>query len=297
MEFKRSFKDELIYQYKTGGAHIRIIFINTAVFLFMGILLMIQTLSNGALGDLYGTLRAIFTLNTDAELFITHPWGLFTYFFSHFSFIHFLLNMLFFYSAGQLYTQFFSGRSLWHLYILGGIGGGLFELIAHQLFQLNNTNIIGASGSVIAVFIALATYKPQLKLNLFGMFPMPFFVLALILIVSNLVSLGSNDLVAHFAHLGGAFVGYIAVQNLNTKKNIIYKSEQVFQFFKRLFQPKSQLTVKKGSRVPKTDEEYNLEKKKRQEKVDQILDKISKSGYESLTKSEKEFLFSQSKNG
>lgn len=304
MQSNRTLLEEMKFQYKTGGMHVRLIFINTILFLVLGISLMVQNLAGGQNFAFVYFLEQTFTLQTDWNTFISRPWGLVLSIFSHFNFIHFALNMLFLFTAGQMFLQFFSSKRLLHVYVVGGIGGGILELLAHSLFNLNggiNTQVVGASGAIMAVFIALAFYRPQLRVNLFGMFPMPFFVLAGILLLSNLVSLGANDSTAHFAHIGGAIVGMLSVRNLNSKTNLINMTESwassFAKWWKGLFSSGPKMKVQKGGRVGKTDEEYNLEKKQRQQKVDIILDKISKSGYESLTKAEKEFLFSQSKNG
>jgi hypothetical protein len=119
-------------------------------------------------------------------------------------------------------------------------------------------------------------------------------------LLGDLLQLGQNDHVAHFAHLGGALLGYLSVVNLSSSSNIINLSErfghQLKAFVGNLFRPKQKMRVQRGGgRVVKTDEEYNMDAKERQKKIDAILDKIAKSGYESLTKAEKEFLFSQSK--
>jgi ATP-dependent phosphoenolpyruvate carboxykinase len=126
-------------------------------------------------------------------------------------------------------------------------------------------------------------------------------VLAGIFILYDLLSLNSNDGTAHFAHLGGVILGIISINGMNRSANIINVTQNMFEkivnFFKGLFKPKNQLKTKKGGFTgrPKTDEEFIEEAKARQTKIDRILDKISKSGYESLTKAEKDFLFHQSK--
>lgn len=304
MQSNRTLLEEMKFQYKTGGMHVRLIFINTVLFLILGISLVVHKLVGNQDPTFIHFLHDNFSLQTKLELFFSQPWGLILSIFTHFSFIHFALNMLFLFTAGQMFLQFFSSKRLLHVYVVGGIGGGVLELLAHSLFNLNggmNTYVVGASGAIMAIFIALAFYRPQLRVNLFGMFSMPFFVLAGIMLVSNLVSLGANDGTAHFAHIGGAIVGMLSVRNLNSKTNLINMTEgwaaAFVKWWKGLFSSSPKMKVQKGGRVGKTDEEYNLEKKQRQQKTDVILDKISKSGYESLTKAEKEFLFSQSKNG
>ncbi len=304
MSNENTFVDEIKRQIKQGGMHIQLLFINLAVFVLIGLGMVFGNLSQTT-QPIQDFLEATFTLNTNLGSFISRPWGLFTSIFAHFGFAHFLVNMLFLYFAGSLFLQFFTSRRLLHVYVIGGIVGGLFEILAHNLFpgmMGQSAVIVGASGSVMALFLALAFYRPNLEINLFGIFPVRLIIIAGIYLLYDLVSLGSKDGTAHFAHLGGAFIGFLSVQNIHSSNNIINKSEVMFQkisrFLSSLFQPKTTLKVKKGGgRTIKTDEEYALEAKLKQKKIDAILDKISKSGYESLSKAEKEFLFSQSKNG
>ena len=304
MQTERTFVDELKYQYRHGGMHIRLIFLNTIVFLVIRIALMIEQLSGIKTGAVTDVVNDIFTLQSSLTLFLSKPWGLVTSIFSHFSFMHFLLNMLFLFTSGRMFLQFFSSRRLLHVYVIGGIMGGIFEVLAHVFFPglTSQPLVVGASGSIMAIFIALAFYRPSLQISLFGVIQLPFMVLAGVFLLSDLVSLGANDNVAHFAHIGGALIGILSVQNLHASSNLINWSENVSQrvrgFAGRLLRPKQKLRVEKGGRgTVKTDEQYNMEAKERQKKIDIILDKISRSGYESLTKAEKEFLFSQSKNG
>ncbi|MBU2020060.1 MAG: rhomboid family intramembrane serine protease, partial [Bacteroidetes bacterium] len=178
--------------------------------------------------------------------------------------------------------------------------GGLFEILAHALFpalQMQQTVVVGASGSVMAIFSAIAFYRPNLEIRLFGILPIRIIFLALFFIVIDLFQLGSNDGVAHFAHLGGVFLGYLSVKNLSSKRNIINWFISVFADLKKGFsfsREKKLKVVQKNPRM-KTDEEYNMEQKLIQEEIDKILDKIARSGYDSLSKFEKDLLFKQSK--
>jgi hypothetical protein len=155
--------------------------------------------------------------------------------------------------------------------------------------------ILGASGSIMAIFTALAFYQPNLQVSLFGVFPIRIYFLALFFLFKDLINIGTDDQIAHFAHLGGAIFGLLSIQNLHSAKNILTRLEGFFSRIFAFFKPKKK--VKPTKTRFKTDEEFNHEKHLKQVKMDQILDKISKSGYDSLTKAEKEFLFNQSKNG
>ena len=210
--------------------------------------------------------------------------------------------MLFLYFSGQFFESIFNGKRLLYTYIFGGIAGGLLEIFSHFVFpalQESQIKVVGASGSVMAIFTALAFYSPNTKVNLFGVFPVRIYFIAIFFLLNNFIDLGKDDNIAHFAHLGGAIFGLISIQNMYSKNNIINILYRLFGNIKNFFsfnKPKTpKFTTTRGGF--KKDEDYNLEKKKRQEKTDAILDKISKAGYESLTKEEKDFLFNQSKNG
>ncbi|MFO0493894.1 MAG: rhomboid family intramembrane serine protease [Flavobacteriia bacterium] len=309
MKTERTFIDDLKYQLKYGGTTVQLISLNVGVFLLISILgVFARLMGLEAEAEMNEILSALFSLQTDTTQLITHPWGIFTSIFAHFSFWHLAMNMLFLYFSGKIFESIFDAQRMWGTYLLGGLTGSLFEILAHYIFpvlQGKSVVIVGASGSIMAIFAAMAFHRPRLQVNLFGIIPVPLIALAGFFILTDILSLGLNDGTAHFAHLGGVVIGMVSVQNLYNKNNIIsiYSSlmKRITDFLKNLFSSNSKLKVKKGgaTRGPafKTDEEYNFDKKKRQEKIDLILDKISKSGYDSLTKAEKEFLFDQSKNG
>jgi membrane associated rhomboid family serine protease len=266
----------------------KLIFINVSVFVFIQILNVIARLS----GSEFTTFKtSLFSLNTNLSDFIFTPWGLFTSIFSHFSFFHLLFNMIFLYFIGKMAEYYLGAKSILVIYILGGIIGGIFELLAHQLFpnlSVFNSLIVGASGSIMAIFIALAIYKPSTEVSIYGLFNIKIIWLALIYFLSDIIKIGSLDGIAHLAHIGGAITGFML---LNRNGVMLNKVNNLFNF-----KTKPNLKVKQGGR-PISDDDFNLMKKQNEAQTNKILDKISKSGYESLTKAEKEFLFKQSNNG
>lgn len=307
MQTEHSFLDEIKHQYKSGGMTMKLIFINVIVFLFIGVIEVFSRLIGGSAAYFLTSITGnIFLLHTDVMTFLTHPWGLFTSIFSHLGFMHLLWNMLFLYFSGKLFEQFFDEKRMLYTYILGGVFGGLLEIVAHLVFPMltNSTgSVVGASGAVMAIMVSLAFYRPRLEVALFGAFKIRFVFLALFFILKDFLSLGVNDGVAHFAHLGGALLGILSIQNVYNSGNVIIMGQKIgdriVAFFKFLINPKKNARVKMkktGTRTQqfKTDEEYNVEQKAKQAKIDAILDKIAKAGYESLSKSEKDFLFQQS---
>ncbi|MDR0801779.1 rhomboid family intramembrane serine protease [Fluviicola sp.] len=294
MYSNRTLTEELKFQFRHGGMHIKLIFANSVVFLAMTLLGLAEQITHNSRIDWVRI--QFFTLQTNLREFAYAPYGLLTSIFTHFSLLHFLFNMIFLYFTGSLFKQCFSDRRMLHVYILGGIVGGIFELIANQ-FSESGAIVLGASGSIIALFIAIAVYKPNIQINIFGLFPLKIYIIALIYLVIDLLQAFKMDGTAHFAHLGGALTGLLSVQNLHSSSNIINWTESIHQRILSSFSGKKKRTkfkVQSGGRVVKSDEEYNMDTKARQERIDKILDKISKSGYESLTKAEKDFLFSQS---
>jgi membrane associated rhomboid family serine protease len=298
MQSSRNLVEELKFQLQHGPMTNRLIIYNVGVFALIQLISGIISLSSSELVFVQNLPNNIFTLDTNFIGFIQKPWGIITSVFSHFSLWHLLFDLLFLYFSGQMFEQLFDKRRLWQTYIFGGITGGLLEILAHYTFpsfQNSEQIVVGASGSIMAIFTALAFHSPNIKVNLFGIIPVRIYFIAIFFLLNDLIGISNpQDNVAHFAHLGGAIFGMISIQSLHSKSNILSTLGRLSDSVKKAFQSNTSKNSSKKSF--KTDEDYNLERKKRQEKTDAILDKISKSGYESLTKAEKDFLFNQSKN-
>ncbi|MDX1446056.1 rhomboid family intramembrane serine protease [Lishizhenia sp.] len=297
----RTFTEEIKYQWNYGGMYIKLIGINLAVFLLINIALAFAgLLGYSAQASTHNVLQQIFVLHGDFKGLLTHPWGLFTSIFAHFGFYHLLMNMLVLFFVGRMFEQFFTKKQLLYTYLLGGVVGGLVQIIAHQLFpglQASGIYVVGASGSVMAIFMAVAFYRPNMTVHLFGILPVRIILLAGLYLLSDLINISKNDQIAHFAHLGGALIGYLSVQNLGSPKNIIARLEQLFSKSKQPKVKRSKMKVVKNKKYnTRSDEAYNEFKNIEQEQVDAILEKIKKAGYDSLTKREKEILFEYSRN-
>ena len=300
--------ETLKHQYKHGGMTIKLIYINVAIFLLIGIFSLLGNLSsaNPLELNLFKIIKYnLFSLDTSD--FFLKPWGIFTYMFSHFGLFHLLMNMLMLYFTGRMFNQFFGDQKLLSLYVVGGLAGAILEILARLIFPAlanQHAQVVGASGSIIAIFMALAFYRPNMKVALFGIIQLPLIALALIFLVMDFLSINSDDSTAHFAHLGGAFIGFYFIKN-QYKKNIIDRFEIFIgniqkKFSNFSFGKKSNLKFQQDGQYQskvrnQSDEEFNFDKTKQQEQIDKILDKISKAGYDSLTKAEKDFLFQQSK--
>ena len=291
MNNNRNIFQELKQTFLQGKMTHRLIIVNVAVFVLIQIYLAIFRLGGLVSEDLPNTL---FTLDTSLTGFLYKPWGIITSIFAHFDLFHLFSNMLFLYFSGKFFEQIWSGKQLLITYILGGIFGGIAEIAVQSIFYSTENNgalVIGASGSIMAIFIAVAFHSPQTQLLLFGKFSIRLYFLAIFFLIQDIIGIGTKDNTAHFAHIGGAIFGILSIV---TTKFIPSKSPNSKGFFNQLFKSSKKKTV--APRF-KSDEAYNQEKRAHQEKTDSILDKISKGGYESLNQSEKDFLFKQSKNG
>ena len=215
--------------------------------------------------------------------FILKIWTLATYMFSHEDLGHVFYNMLLFYFSAQTFTNFLSQQKLLTVYIISGISGGLVLLLLSILFpvQFNGAYLIGASAAVIGVVTSIAAYLPNLSVNLFGIIEMKYKYYALLIFVTYTILDFTVNTGGKISHFGGAFIGLLYGYMLREGKDIFD-----FKSFKK--QKKSSLKiVHSNPSYSNSDNDQQL--------LDRLLDKISNSGYDSLTKSEKELLFKLSK--
>ncbi len=287
--------EQIKAQYRGGSMTIKLLIVNVSVFAVIQLInalerLQISSLSEGLPQGFIS--QYLFALPVWHLEILYKPWTILTSLFAHFGFLHLISNLLFLYFAGSTYERFFGAKRLLHLYIIGGFAGNLSEILAQQLFpalQGSSFSVVGASGSIMAIFMALAFSQPQLQVQLFGIFPLRIYMLALFFFLKDLSSLGTADQIAHFAHIGGALFGIWSIQQFwHIRLSRPWIGIQ-------LRQKKSHLKVKKGGR-PLTDDQFMAKKQARQAQLDAILDKISKKGYDALSKAEKDFLFQQSKD-
>lgn len=236
---------------------------------------------------------------------ITRPWTVVTHMFSHAGFRHIFFNMLLLFFLGKMFSTLFSSRRLISTYILGGFAGGLAYLIIYNVVPSLNAEhsfALGASAAVMAIVVAVAAFRPKMEIRLFGVFPVKMAVLGGAMVLLDYLQLQSSDNVGgHIGHLGGAAYGVWMGYKMR-KTGRFPLADGFERFLDRVF---SFNPFKRGPRMKvvqnemdprkryKRDEDFNAEKRSNQEQVDAILDKISKRGYDALTKAEKDFLFQQ----
>jgi membrane associated rhomboid family serine protease len=226
-----------------------------------------------------------FGASSNYTIMLVRPWTMITSIFLHLDFFHIFFNMIMLWFSGRIFLYFFSAKRIYTVYLLGGITGNMLFILLYHLFPafefIKNSSIaIGASGGVLAVLIAVATKSPNYLLRFFIIGNISLKWLAIFFVIIDVISIPFGNSGGHFAHLGGALFGFLYVYTPKWKRS--------------LTMPKIKRTKYHQSARPKTDEQYNAEKTAYRKKVDAILDKVAKSGYQSLTKEEKEFLFQTS---
>lgn len=229
------------------------------------------------------------------------PWTAITYMFLHNDFFHILFNMLWLYWFGNIFVQYLSQRQLLGTYIFGGLAGALLYILAFNTFPVfeiarESAIALGASASVLAVVVAIAFYVPEYTIHLLLFGPVKIKYIAIFTIVIDVLMISSSNSGGHIAHLGGALWGFLWIKMIPN-----LDPTRIFEPLMKIFNPKSYRRTRKKFKVhhnrPLTDEEFNKNKAEKQKRIDAILDKISRSGYDSLSKEEKELLFSNSKKG
>jgi len=285
-------------QYKNGSAFIKLIFINVAMFLAVHIIGSgFFLLKIGSSGGFFSLL----SLPASFSNIISQPWGLLTYMFLHEGLWHLFVNMLILYFGSQIFTQFLNQKKLVIVYVLGGFAGGLIYILAFNIFPVFSEVLpfsyaLGASASVMAILVASATYVPNFVVRLMFLGEVKLKYIAMGYLVLDLVSIQGSNSGGHIAHLGGAIFGFIYIQQLKKGNDFTLGFSRFLDYLKALFKPQKKMKVvyKKQGKT-KTNQAYNSQKVNNQKKVDIILDKISKSGYDSLSADEKAILFDASK--
>ncbi|OFX88348.1 MAG: rhomboid family intramembrane serine protease [Bacteroidetes bacterium GWF2_33_16] len=290
-----SIADEIKQSFKSGSTLTKLIYINLAVFLTVKLIAVFYFLF---------TIESSFSLVSwlavpaDITNLLYKPWTVFSYMFLHQDFLHILFNMLWLFWFGQIFLQYFDQKKLVSVYLLGGLAGAFIYILTFNIFPvftdiLPVSYALGASASVIAIVIAVSVYAPNHTIYLLFLGPVKLKYIALVTIVIDIISIASTNAGGHLAHLGGAMFGYIYVMQFKKGRNISRLFDRLMDSVFSIFKPKPKIKV--TYKRPANDIEYNKMKIQQQAEIDKILDKIALSGYESLSKQEKEILFKGSK--
>jgi membrane associated rhomboid family serine protease len=284
---------DLKFQYKIGNVGVRLIFWNLILF---------------SLPEVFFALAQLFHVNIDYLSYVSlstkwsdlawKPWSILSYAFFHFGIIHLVFNMLMLHFTSRLFLTFFTQKQLFGVYLLSAIfSGSIFLLGYHYLPILINvsTSVVGASGAIMAILIATTTYQPfmDVRLALFG--KVKLWQITVLFLFLDLIQLPMNNTGGHIAHLSGAFFGYIYIKLLQNGTDLSRIVDSILNLFsKKQSTPFRKVHVNPKKPAAKRESKIVI-KDKTQQQLDEILDKISQSGYDSLTAEEKEFLFKAGK--
>ncbi|HAG15959.1 MAG TPA: rhomboid family intramembrane serine protease [Bacteroidales bacterium] len=250
-----------------------------------------------------GVSRITYWLSLPADLsaLAFKPWTLLTYMFVQEGILHLLFNMMVLYIGGQIFTNYLSEKKLLSTYIFGGLAGAFLFILSFNLFpafsnHVANAIALGSSASVLAIFVASATRVPNLPLQLilFGRVPLKYIALAII--VLDVLNIRNGNAGGHIAHIGGALYGFFMIRQPNKGKHLdaLFGKFSFGSFLNQFKKPKTKFKNVYTNPKPQKDEDYLRKKAEEQARIDVILDKIKKSGYESLSAEEKAKLFNAS---
>ncbi len=294
----RSIWNEIKRFFLHGSVVARLIGINVAVFIIVNLLSGIFCLADTPRYIDYMVYNLAVPAST--HMLFYKPWTVLSYMFLHINFFHIFFNMIMLYVGGRLFIDFIGKNRIIGTYLIGGVAGALLYVAAYNIFPVFKNDIpdsiaMGASASVLSIFIAIAVFRPNVSIPLILIGPVKLKYIAFFFIIIDLISIHKGNAGGHIAHIGGALWGVAYIGLLKRGFDPAYYIGNVVDSIGGFFSPKPRLKVHYYKPRPETDEDYNKRKAENQKQIDEILDKISKHGYDSLTKAEKELLFKMSK--
>ncbi|TGE14120.1 rhomboid family intramembrane serine protease [Hymenobacter elongatus] len=275
----------------------QLLLINVLVFAALIVLRAILYVS-GASG-IYNVVMRQFAMPSDLPSLLRHPWTILTYAFTHEGFLHIIFNLLNLYWFGMLIREYLGNRKLVSIYILGALVGAVFFLLSFNLLPVFQARlgvpIVGASAAVTAIIVAAATLLPDYTFNLIFVGPVKIKYIAAVVVLVSIAGINGGNPGGELAHIGGALLGFVFIRQLQAGRDLGRPVQAVGDFVANLVSGRPRMSVTHRSRPAEAPaaKKGGLARPE-QEEIDLILDKISRSGYESLSKDEKQKLFKAS---
>lgn len=291
--------EDIKLKIKSGNPITRLIIINVAVFLIISILRILLFLTGGSISTFVNFIIDNISLPLSLQGIIHKPWTLITYMFTHIEIFHILWNLITLYWFGQILSDYTSPKKIIPLYLMGGVAGALITILLFSVVPVFqpylDSPMVGASAGITAIIIAAATLVPNYRINLMFVGAIKLIYVALFVLFIDILSVASyNNIGGNIAHLGGALMGYVFILQYKKGRDWTLWINRFLDWIKNLLKKSPKNKMKVAYKRGVSDEAYNYNKKVTQEQIDIILDKISRSGYESLSKAEKEILFKAS---
>ena len=293
-------------EFRIGNMITRLIIVNVVVFIIVNLVRLGITISTGFQQYLPGEETPFdkfiswLALSSDLIENLFRPWVLISYMFLHIDFIHILFNMLFLYWFGKIVGDLIGDKKILPIYILGGLAGAAMYLIFSQFVPMGGM-CLGASAGVMAIVLAAGFLAPDYILRLLFLGEVKLKYIVMVLLFLDVIGIGSmSNTGGHLTHLGGAAMGWFFIYSLRNGRDIGAPINRLVDSIRDYFS-KGKMTVayknpsKKAIFKNQKPGQDSIEPSSHQEHLDAILDKIKRSGYESLSKEEKEFLFKASK--
>ena len=288
------FLNNLKREFTQGSTLNKLIYINLGLFILVSALEVLSFLFQFNINNVINK----FYLPANFNSIIQQPWSFISYMFLHSGFLHLVFNMIWLHFGGKLFLQYLNQKQLLSTYLLGGLSGGILFIISYNyipVFQLLTSKAVavGSSASVFAIMVAAATYSPNHAIR----FPFIGFMklkhIAIFMITLDILSIPKGNAGGNIAHIGGAIFGYLYIKQIQRGNDISINFYYLLKKLTYTFKTKREEgAIKKRA---KSDYQFNSEKADKQKEIDKILEKISISGYDSLSKAEKACLFSGSK--
>lgn len=303
--------DDLRYRFKYGNMVVKLIYVNMSIFLLLGLMKLGFFLFQNT--GLYTMILQKISLPASLNVLLYQPWSIFSYMFLHEGLFHILFNMLWLYWFGEIFISYLGDKRILPLYLIGGLSGALLYLLSFNFIPVfkthsNSTILIGASASILAIVFGIVTLVPNhsIRLLFFGNVRIKY--IAFITLVIDIISIPNNNAGGYIAHLGGALSGFLFMRGVKKGIDISqpinkFAETVVAQFSRReapnTYTSKTFSTEKKIKQNTVQDVKFTYTPQSsssqkqavEQAQLDSILDKISRSGYDSLSEEEKKFLF------
>ncbi|MFL2597529.1 MAG: rhomboid family intramembrane serine protease [Flavobacteriaceae bacterium] len=289
-----TFKEQLNIRIQQLNSAEKLILINVVCFVLPMLIKTVLFLFNISSTNFFNW----FELSASWIYLSTKPWSIITYSFLHSGFFHLFWNMYLLFFSSKLFLNLFPSNTFFNVYFLGVVVGGITFILSYTFFpafQNSSPVMIGASAGVMAVFIFMSTYSPDLEIRLI-LFNVKLRYLGIAFLLLDIVQIPYGNAGGHLAHLGGAILGFYYVKQLKSGKDIGKPFNNFIDKIINIFRKKPKMrTVYKKEKSQKINKKVSNAGEK-QKRIDRILDKISISGYESLTQAEKDFLFKVGKS-
>ncbi len=319
---------DIKYQYAKGDTVFRLIAANVAIYILFSLIGVFAYLFTGSTSGFEAFVEQWLYLPSEPMKLITRPWTLLTYMFLHAGFFHILFNMLMLWWFGRVLADLIPDRKIFSIYLLGGIAGALIFVITFNIFPgfleyvkkvsaSSNVVLVGASGSVMAVILAAATLNPKGQMRFFLIGNVELQYLALFMVLIDILQIPYTNPGGHVAHLGGALMGWFFIFQMRRGRDLAMPIENAINWIQgrksnktrkkrepRMAYKKAHQASDNSAGMGPAASSYGFSRSftqqyrnmTKQECVDAILDKIRKSGYDSLSEDEKSFLDKSSKD-